>query len=63
MTNNKPLPTSARAHEPVTPEEGLRLMKVFESIPRKSDRNAVIEYAARLAQLTSGDGKDDPSGP
>lgn len=37
--------------EPVTAEEGLRMIKTFESIARKSDRDAVISFAERLAQL------------
>lgn len=37
--------------EPVTAEEGLRMIKVFESIPHKSNRDAVLSFAERLAQL------------
>lgn len=37
--------------EPVTAEEGLRMIKTFESIAHKSDRDAVISFAERLVQL------------
>lgn len=56
MTDIRRPPTHERRAERVTEEEAVRLMKVFECIPAKSDRDAVVEFASRLAALTSGDG-------
>lgn len=39
--------------EPVTAEEGLRMIKVFESLSRKTDRDAVLALAERLAGVYS----------
>lgn len=68
MTNIRSFPSGAPHGEPVTAEEGLRLIKTFESIPRKSDRDAVLTFAERLAclgasmELTASRGESFPDG-
>ncbi|WP_170978672.1 hypothetical protein [Afipia massiliensis] len=51
MTNIRSFSVIKQSCEPVTAEEGLRMIKTFESIARKSDRDAVIAFAERLARL------------
>lgn len=52
MTRICSLPFIEQPREPATAEEGLRMIKTFESIPRKSDRDAVLSFAERLAQFS-----------
>ncbi len=35
--------------EGFTPEEGLELLRTFQSIPRRADRNAALEIVKRIA--------------
>ncbi len=35
--------------EGFTPEEGLELLRMFQSIPRRADRNAALEIVKRIA--------------
>jgi len=36
--------------EGFTPEEGLELLRTFQSIPRRSDRTAALEIVKRIAE-------------
>lgn len=35
--------------ESFTPEEGLELLRAFQSIPRRADRNAALDIVKRIA--------------
>ena len=54
MTNIRNFPAAGRSADRFSAEEGIRMIKAFESIACKSDREAVIAFAERLAQLAIG---------